>query len=415
LEVPGKIKCPYTSLTFSLIACGFLPRPLFFVSSQAKELMCPSPTPESYFEKMFSSAGVGRIVVEALVQSAEELDADDPIQAVTSSFSEERFLQVLDGAKHQQAKALAAHCACVRALQVGKLDATASNSKFAAEAGVFEGAYGNMDDFLAGLDAIGLPQPHVFEGMLSEFNASADSESEWETSNYGGITTTPALEWEYVVNPDMAKTYPGGRTPIKIEMFLYAVSAKGFDMLLLDAALDDGERATVQVAVLRRCKAQLDVTFLRKVLLRRVVQAQVDKLVDTLDTALQEHGLPAPSLGASCLGATAQTSGEKHLRLLQQVRELTHALLSEDELERMIEMERGRMRQGNLTKEELIAVRLYTGPPFMKFNTVLRNTTGNLPDFMTKHLQGNKYITSIHTSVSGMVKLSKVSPFFGKK
>jgi len=67
LEVPGKIKCPYTSLTFSLIACGFLPRPLFFVSSQAKELMCPSPTPESYFEKMFSSAGVGRIFVEGLV------------------------------------------------------------------------------------------------------------------------------------------------------------------------------------------------------------------------------------------------------------------------------------------------------------------------------------------------------------
>jgi len=85
LEVPGKIKCPYTSLTFSLIACGFLPRPLFFVSSQAKELMCPSPTPESYFKKMFSSAGVGRIFVEGLVQSAEELDADDPIQAVTST------------------------------------------------------------------------------------------------------------------------------------------------------------------------------------------------------------------------------------------------------------------------------------------------------------------------------------------
>ena len=69
------------------------------------------------------------------------------------------------------------------------------------------------------------------------------------------IVTHPRLEWEYVVCPDMTKIYPGGRIPTKIETFLYAVAAEGYESM--EAVTDPGERAEVEVAVLRRCKAQL--------------------------------------------------------------------------------------------------------------------------------------------------------------
>ena len=75
-----------------------------------------------------------------LLSAAELGHADNPVDAVADSFSEERFLQVLDAAKHDQAKALAAHCASVRKMRASQMDAVESNIKFATQAGVFEGA-----------------------------------------------------------------------------------------------------------------------------------------------------------------------------------------------------------------------------------------------------------------------------------
>ena len=103
-------------------------------------------------------------------------------------------------------------------------------------------------------------------------------------------------------------------------------------------------------------------------------------------------------------------SGVKHLAMRARVDELTKALVSKDELARLVAMERARMGECGMTREEAIAVRLYTGPPFMKFNTVLRLTgDDDVAAWMTEHLHGNRYVTSIHTCVSGMVKLSSVS------
>lgn len=57
----------------------------------------------------------------------------------------------------------------------------------------------------------------------------------------------------------------------------------------LASLTDPGERAEVEVVVLRRCKAQLDEQFLSKVLGRQVGKALVDVHVSKLDVALKEH------------------------------------------------------------------------------------------------------------------------------
>ena len=84
----------------------------------------------------------------------------------------------------------------------------------------------------------------------------------------------------------MTKIYPGGRIPTKIETFLYAVAAEGYESM--EAVTNPGERAEVEVAVLRRCKAQLDEEFLSKVLGRKVGKAYVQDLIGRLDQALAE-------------------------------------------------------------------------------------------------------------------------------
>eukprot|EP01042_Synura_sphagnicola_P004989 gene4989-6355_t len=59
----------------------------------------------------------------------------------------------------------------------------------------------------------------------------------------------------------------------------------------------------------------------------------------------------------------------------------------------------------NLTRSEVIALRLFTGPMYMKYNAVLRG----FPDAVVNGLLGNRYITTIHTIVSGIIKLSQVA------
>ena len=60
-------------------------------------------------------------------------------------------------------------------------------------------------------------------------------------------------------------------------------------------------------------------------------------------------------------------------------------------------------QSANLLDEEVIALRLYTGPMFFKYNAVLRN----FPENAVKALKGNRYVTTIHAIVSGVIKLSQ--------
>lgn len=57
-----------------------------------------------------------------------------------------------------------------------------------------------------------------------------------------------------------------------------------------------------------------------------------------------------------------------------------------------------------LTFEEVLALRLYTGPMFVKYNASLRG----FPSLSWKALKGNRYATTLHAITSGIVKLAKV-------
>eukprot|EP00283_Hemiselmis_rufescens_P012404 CAMPEP_0173446888 /NCGR_PEP_ID=MMETSP1357-20121228/37552_1 /TAXON_ID=77926 /ORGANISM="Hemiselmis rufescens, Strain PCC563" /LENGTH=137 /DNA_ID=CAMNT_0014413231 /DNA_START=18 /DNA_END=428 /DNA_ORIENTATION=- len=61
-------------------------------------------------------------------------------------------------------------------------------------------------------------------------------------------------------------------------------------------------------------------------------------------------------------------------------------------------------KRAGLVKEEVIALQLYTGPMYGKYNAVLRGT----PPEVVKALRGNTYACTISCIVSGIKKLSQV-------
>ena len=74
---------------------------------------------------------------------------------------------------------------------------------------VRQAQFGNLEMFHRGLNAlIGLPAIDLLGAMQLEH----DDEAEFSTSNYH-LNTSPRLEWEFVVNPDPSRTYPGEKGP----------------------------------------------------------------------------------------------------------------------------------------------------------------------------------------------------------
>jgi len=54
---------------------------------------------------------------------------------------------------------------------------------------------------------VGVPCPRVFEGMRGEHTAKEDANKEFTTSNYE-VTTTSAIEWKFVTEPDAVIDWP---------------------------------------------------------------------------------------------------------------------------------------------------------------------------------------------------------------
>jgi hypothetical protein len=71
------------------------------------------------------------------------------------------------------------------------------------------------------------------------------------------------------------------------------------------------------------------------------------------------------------------------------------------------------MCQGHseLILEELVGGRLYTGPMYIKYNTILRSKTNDVAVIKNaKELcKGNNYVTTIHAINSCVIKLSKLT------
>ena len=71
------------------------------------------------------------------------------------------------------------------------------------------------------------------------------------------------------------------------------------------------------------------------------------------------------------------------------------------------------LEQPPIDEEEFIGARLYTGPCFVKYNTVLRGSPAPRGSFFHKKFmelcKGNKYCTTLHVINSAVVKLSKLT------
>lgn len=63
------------------------------------------------------------------------------------------------------------------------------------------------------------------------------------------------------------------------------------------------------------------------------------------------------------------------------------------------------LANAGLSKEEIVALRLYSGPTFVKYNRSLRSTLVDI----NKEQQGNRYTTTLHAINSGLLKLQRFS------
>jgi hypothetical protein len=81
------------------------------------------------------------------------------------------------------------------------------NSKFTLD-GAFVGKFATLDDFYKGPEElIGTPNPKIMQGMQTEHCLRGNSQRKFTTGNYN-LTTTPATEWEFVVDPKEGVAYP---------------------------------------------------------------------------------------------------------------------------------------------------------------------------------------------------------------
>ena len=91
---------------------------------------------------------------------------------------------------------------------------------------------------------------------------------------------------------------------------------------------------------------------------------------------------------------------------------------SQEAADQIFEKINARLQGMELLREEFIGARLYTGPMFEKYNTVLRggamNMTDSQPSFLKHKFETlcwhNYYTTTIHAISSAIIKLSKLTP-----
>ena len=81
------------------------------------------------------------------------------------------------------------------------------NTKFNID-GAFSPHFGTLDDYEKGLEGrLGPPNPEIQAGMEIEHCRRSNSEIPFTTPNYN-VTTTPLMEWEFVVCPKAGFEYP---------------------------------------------------------------------------------------------------------------------------------------------------------------------------------------------------------------
>ena len=341
------------------------------------------------------------------------------------------------------AQALAEHARKENARRAAKLRVTISTlEQTTTAAGKFvdpEATFGDEGDFHDGLQSLGLPQPNILEAMYHEFCVARDSVEEFTAWNSGENKTCPEKEWQFIVEPFEPRSvredkspkhwkakheYGGNRFPIRLQVFLHAVSAtvqavSAPWMLGVkqqgDTEFGDYKTAhtrdrhdprwlhheevdTVQVVVMRFIRAQVSGISLikafgkaseRGTLCRQIEGLAADKLAQDIATALALvlKNKDGPSSTCTMDDLTAGLQG----------------IATQEEIDALVDHFHALLRDQHMTGVECIGVRAYTGPAYVKFNGSLRDTTHK--DEKT----GNTYINSIFATASALRKISGAS------
>jgi hypothetical protein len=211
------------------------------------------------------------------------------------------------------------------------------------------------------------------------------------------------------ISRDNFVTIGGGRTPTRLQVFLHALSSsqetsagilqfgeyKGAHLKPQDDPcwLHEEEVGMVKVVLLRFVKSQLDGTSLANAMANfnpKLNLSESDnhanKIVRTLTDIFHDPACTYQSLSEALCG-----------------------VVNGVQIEALIDYFHHKLAQAKFTRPEVIGLRLYSGPPFIKLNGALRAASGMFAEKATEHLQGNKYLNTIFAATSGVRKLALVT------
>jgi hypothetical protein len=218
----------------------------------------------------------------------------------------------------------------------------------------------------------------VYEGHVN----ATDSKALFKVPNNGGYETTPEEEWNFVVNPDLDNTYPGGRRGTKLDVYNLAHGAQKHGGARLDMPLDVADNRLAEVAKQNACSAEELVDSVKTVGLRwgrasclsedplkRAIKKLGETQEDHSDTirgldALVKLGNKTLKKLGEMLGEAlekaprVETTGE---RSFAAVAECVKDLASREMLEALARYSRTKLMETKACEEDVIGLRLYTG------------------------------------------------------
>ena len=224
-------------------------------------------------------------------------------------------------------------------------------------------------------------------------NGAGDSQRPFPVPNNGVKEATPAEEWEFVVRPDLAKVYPGGRRGVLLDVFNVAHGAaqrdggKRLDMPLQAAALEEVAQRnacspaelvdSVKTVALRSGKASfLSDDPLQRAIKKLKSESVADEHTDTIAglEALLKLGKKTlkelrRQLGTALEKAPrVETTGE---RSFAAVADSVQDLASREMLEALVWYARSNLMEAKVCEEEIIGLRLYSGAFSLVFSRAL--------------------------------------------
>lgn len=176
----------------------------------------------------------------------------------------------------------------------------------------------------------------------------------------------------------------------------------------------------MEMVVLQRFVTQLNVPILRKALQdvpgklkldEYGKAARVDDLCRRLDQALSQGGAIGHWVDGVGMGGCVCTVPDT---TMDSVASALADVLDKSQLDALVRYGRKFLQEANLKEEEVIAIRLYTGPLFMKVNAALRASSKMIPKWIFDHLMGNTYMFCALFFI-GIMKLSAICVIQGNR